>query len=485
MLLLLERNRVWRLLWKKLVSRHSLSGLITTRHRTNIQSQRYVNNRLRDEIIGNLTAHAILELMKTRFVYPPKSNHNSKLSQPAFTIIELLVVIVIIGVLAAIVYVSYVGIQTKARDASVLSDLDTLDGLETNYGLKNNLVGKAWYSGSGIDSDLSFTPSGGNVIDVVIDSSDYCIRGYHPQGTKNTIYNASTKESSSGACDRISPSYEAQGIITITAIAAITGTTSIGSVLTAGSLTPSGANATYQWRSSTTAGGTYTNISGATSSTYTLVAGDNGKYIKVVATGTGNYTGTQTSAASAVVTDPNWLTIGTQTWAKANLNVGTMVTGVTTQTNNSTVEKYCSDDNSANCTTYGGLYQWNEAMQYVTTEGVQGICPTGSHIPSDNDWKILEMQLGMSQEQADATGWRGTDQGTQLKSGGTSGLNMPLAGARLTDGSFFLLSGGAGLWSSSESSTSAWYRSLYSGYPAVNRDTEPKGLGYSVRCLEN
>ncbi|MDD2230940.1 MAG: hypothetical protein PHY48_16250 [Candidatus Cloacimonetes bacterium] len=87
--------------------------------------------------------------------------------------------------------------------------------------------------------------------------------------------------------------------ISLTSIAAITGTTTVGSVLTAGALAPSGATASYQWQSATTAGGTYTNISGATGSTYMLVSGDGGKYLKVVATGTGNYSGSQISAASS------------------------------------------------------------------------------------------------------------------------------------------------------------------------------------------
>src|SRR5665648_96679 len=184
----------------------------------------------------------------------------------------------------------------------------------------------------------------------------------------------------------------------------------------------------------------------------------------------------------------NWLAIGTQVWAKANLNVGTRInggtiTGGTNQTNNSIHDKYSYADTESNCTTYGGLYQWDEAMQYVTTQGAQGICPTGSHIPSDNEWKILEMQLGMLQAAADATGWRGTDQGTQLKSGGTSGLNMPLAGYRGTAGSFYSLSSIGFLWSSSESSTSAWRRYLSSGYATVLRDANDKGYGFSVRCL--
>jgi len=125
-------------------------------------------------------------------------------------------------------------------------------------------------------------------------------------------------------------------------------------------------------------------------------------------------------------------------------------------------------------------------MQYVITENAQGICPTGSHIPSDNDWKILERRLGMTQAQADiANAWRGTTQGTQLKSGGSSGLNMPLAGYRLTDGSFVSLLSYAYLWSSSESSASAWLRDLYSGTATVLRDAYDKGYGFSVRCLGN
>src|SRR5680860_889399 len=192
------------------------------------------------------------------------------------------------------------------------------------------------------------------------------------------------------------------------------------------------------------------------------------------------------TCTASFVLDSNWLAVGTQVWAKANLNVGTRIAGVTNQTNNAILEKYCYSDTESNCTTYGGLYQWNEAMQYVTTQGAQGICPTGSHVPSDNDWKILEMQLGMTQANADATGWsRGTDQGTQLQPGGSSGLNIPLAGYRATDGTLLNLSAATYLWSSSESSTSAWIRRLNSGTATVYRSTYDKGGGYSVRCVRN
>ncbi len=90
----------------------------------------------------------------------------------------------------------------------------------------------------------------------------------------------------------------------LTAIGAISGTTTVGSTLTAGALTPSGATATYQWQYSTTSGGTYTAISGATGTTYIIGSGYVGDYLKVVATGTGSYTGSVTSAASSQVTAP-------------------------------------------------------------------------------------------------------------------------------------------------------------------------------------
>jgi uncharacterized protein (TIGR02145 family) len=60
------------------------------------------------------------------------------------------------------------------------------------------------------------------------------------------------------------------------------------------------------------------------------------------------------------------------------------------QSNNSIIEKYCYDNNLDSCTKYGGLYQWNEIMQYTTQQGVQGICPTGWHLPTDEEWKVLE-----------------------------------------------------------------------------------------------
>ena len=181
----------------------------------------------------------------------------------------------------------------------------------------------------------------------------------------------------------------------------------------------------------------------------------------------------------------SYVLTSSQTWATSSLNIGTMIAGTATPSNNGTIEKYCYGDSEANCQAYGALYTWDEAMQYSTTAGAQGICPSGSHMPTDDEWKTLEMSLGMAQAQADTTGWRGTDEGTKLKSGGSSGLNIPLAGYRTTAGSFAYLGSYAGVWSSSESGGSAWRRYLNSGGASVSRGTGVKAYGFSVRCLEN
>lgn len=119
----------------------------------------------------------------------------------------------------------------------------------------------------------------------------------------------------------------------------------------------------------------------------------------------------------------NTIQIFSQCWLKENLNVGTRIWSGTEMTNNNIVEKYCYDNEPDSCIKYGGLYQWNEMMQYTyQEEGVQGICPDGWHLSSDEEWKILEgsvdSQFGIGDPDWDFhTGdGRGYDAGLVLKS---------------------------------------------------------------------
>ncbi len=195
----------------------------------------------------------------------------------------------------------------------------------------------------------------------------------------------------------------------------------------------------------------------------------------------------------------NTVQIGGQCWMKENLRVGTRIDGSQEMTNNSMVEKYCYDNDPANCETYGGLYQWNEMMQYTITPGLQGICPSDWHLPTDDEWKTMEIHLGMTQEQADATSYRGTDEGDKIKEAGithwyspnlgatnSSGFTALPGGICNSDGSFHFLTTGGTWWSSSEySGTHAWYRSMNYNYSQVARGGSSRAFGVSVRCIKN
>ena len=131
--------------------------------------------------------------------------------------------------------------------------------------------------------------------------------------------------------------------------------------------------------------------------------------------------------------------------------------------------------------------------------GVQGICPDGWHLPSDAEWKQLEMYLGMSETDVNSTGWRGTVEGGKLKEAGTTHWADPNAGAnnesgftalpggrRDYGGSFYIIRYHGYWWSSTEYGTNfAWRRYLRYDYSYVNRDYNFKSMGFSVRCLRD
>ena len=199
--------------------------------------------------------------------------------------------------------------------------------------------------------------------------------------------------------------------------------------------------------------------------------------------------------------------IGNQCWMAENLNVGTMIDEPTDMLDNQVVEKYCYDNDETFCATDGGLYQWGELMQYTVSEGARGICPTGWHVPSDDEWKEMEVELGMTQEDADKEGiFRGTDEGDQLKrlefcaggvKCGVSGFEAEQAG--------FLEAVYDGPWSKERGEYSVYWTSTASGpyygnsNPFYNvklrmlvtsksevlRTYIDTGYAFSVRCIKN
>lgn len=172
------------------------------------------------------------------------------------------------------------------------------------------------------------------------------------------------------------------------------------------------------------------------------------------------------------LTDPrngkeyNTIKIGDLWWMAENLNFYT-----------NSGSWYYDNDSATYAGTYGRLY---------TLDTANNVCPAGWHLPTDAEWKELEMQLGMIQAQADGTGWRGTDQGTNLKDGGSSKFNALPGGYRNSIGSFYSMDSGTGYWSSTESgSLNAWVRILGKDNTQVNRIDFNKSYGLYVRCVKD
>ncbi|MGA9116864.1 MAG: FISUMP domain-containing protein [Bacteroidota bacterium] len=178
----------------------------------------------------------------------------------------------------------------------------------------------------------------------------------------------------------------------------------------------------------------------------------------------------------------NTVLIGTQCWLTENLDIGTMVPGAQNQTNNSIIEKYCYNDSAVNCGTYGGLYQWDEAMQYDMAQGSQGICPAGWHMPTLAEFQTLSATVG-----GDGNALKAIGQGTGAGAGtDTSGFSALLAGFRSYYGFFYGLGYNGYFWSSTQyGATYAHYLYLYYGDAALNLYYGNKADGFSVRCLED
>lgn len=156
---------------------------------------------------------------------------------------------------------------------------------------------------------------------------------------------------------------------------------------------------------------------------------------------------------------------------------------------------YCwyNDNEALNKPLYGALYNWFAASN-------ANLCPEGWQVPTDAQYRDLEMALGMSQTDAELRGWRGDDEGTQMKStsewltaNGTnsSGFNAFPAGYRYyEDGAYQHAGNIAYFWTMDEDTGDrGMMRQL--GLDAdgldhtnINRQNAMKTAGKSVRCVK-
>src|SRR5574344_2201952 len=183
------------------------------------------------------------------------------------------------------------------------------------------------------------------------------------------------------------------------------------------------------------------------------------------------------------------VTIGTQTWMAENLKVtkyndGIAIPNVTDNTawRELTTGALCDYGNTpSNSATYGTLSNWRAV-------NTGKLCPTGWYVPSDAEWTELTDYLGGASvaggklKETGATHWNSPNTGATNETGFTA---LP-GGYRLSSGSFLDIGSDGSWWSATEYDTDyAWSRSLGYGSSSVDRGSNNKELGFSVRCVRD
>ena len=205
--------------------------------------------------------------------------------------------------------------------------------------------------------------------------------------------------------------------------------------------------------------------------------------------------------------------IGEQIWMKQNLRTthysdGTSITlGNSGTTSSITGYRYIPNEQSTLVSQYGYLYNWKAVMRNASSSnanpsGVQGICPTGWHVPSDAEWTQLTDYVS-SQSQyvcgststyiakslASTTGWASTSTnpcavGNTPSSNNATGFSALPAG--YYNGSYSNFGLNAYFWSSTEgNSTGAYRRYLFYSNAGVDWGCSYKSTAVSVRCLRD
>jgi uncharacterized protein (TIGR02145 family) len=201
----------------------------------------------------------------------------------------------------------------------------------------------------------------------------------------------------------------------------------------------------------------------------------------------------------------NTTTIGTQVWMAENLkttrlNDNTLIPNITDNTawtlldaplpNGTPALCYFDNQEAIYKPLYGALYNW---LTVLTGK----LCPTGWHVPTDAEYNTMELYLGVPLADINLYDWRGTDQGSQLKSttgwpAGQNGTNtsgfsgLPGGYRYAADGTFQALDQWTYWWTGTEhDATRAWYRRLDGNHNDVYKASTEKRGGKYIRCIKN
>lgn len=201
--------------------------------------------------------------------------------------------------------------------------------------------------------------------------------------------------------------------------------------------------------------------------------------------------------------------IGTQIWMAENLRTtlfsdATAIPVVADRDDwvNLSTPGYCWYDNDEELygDIYGAFYNWHAV-------GTRKLCPSGWHVPSDEEWKTMEIYLGMPPEHADSPALRGSDEGLMIREAGTANWDPDGAHVGTNVSGFTGLPGGLrwgyntgddtnywtgeGVvgywWTSTEGMENRWAytRNAGSYNPMLFRDSRDLEFGFNVRCIKD
>ena len=191
--------------------------------------------------------------------------------------------------------------------------------------------------------------------------------------------------------------------------------------------------------------------------------------------------------------------IGDQVWMAENLNYADSA-----KTPSLMGKSGCYENAADSCAKYGRLYTWAAAIDSVALANdsdnpqtcgrdktctlpavVQGVCPSGWHLPTYGEWRTLLEAVGGSSTAGEilesGSGWFSNGNGTD-----DYGFSALPAGFRYSNGSFDYAGYYAYFWSASEDNSYyaySMYLRYYREYASMGPDS--KYYGYSVRCLQD
>lgn len=209
----------------------------------------------------------------------------------------------------------------------------------------------------------------------------------------------------------------------------------------------------------------------------------------------------------------NTVQIGSQCWMKENLRTTSYSDGtpilLSDTSSMETACRYYPGDDSSKVLEYGYLYNRRavmneESSSYAIPSGVQGVCPTGWHVPSSNEWNLLKSYVAMcgnygcggdnaniAKALVDSVGWSFSTfpcaAGNDLSANNATGFGARAAGQRSSNA--WAVGWMTNIWSASDYSSA---NKLGYNFVITANDNSVQDLGHcsysyglSVRCIRN